>query len=497
MTKKTYPNIGLIGEWPLGSTSWKTDNDRNMRALDALVLPLVKTVETLTAPPASPADGDCHIPGVGASGAWAGLDRKIVRYDSGNAADSRTASWEAWTPKDGWTVRCSADGLRYEYNGVNGWIEPLLNATRIQVKGLWGIDGYGDTYANDIYTGFSKRLDRFGNADLVNVTVRGAVFPYRFDPSKAMGTNLFVLSEQTAGNIIDNSYLSDSGVVTSLSTIYISSRIPVAPGQKIAAIIGGGDSLVVYGGYYNGTTWIAPITYSGQSGQYVVPANATHIRINVEKAYTGTVGIFLLPSQADAKLSKPSSMSVIGDSIVMGEGTDSDNLWWQLAGQRLGCNQFQNLGIGGSTVAYPGSVPMSRRLDAIQESDIIMLSGGANDYYYNIPLGLFSDTSDNTFYGALNVIAKYMREKFLRSRIVFVTTTHKNHANNSAGVPSDVYAQAVKNIGNENGFAVIDMYNLVPNLTIPFWRKHYTTDGVHPGIALSRIMAEHAYKALS
>jgi Protein of unknown function (DUF2793) len=51
--------------------------------LDALVQLAVES-RTLTAPPSSPAEGDCYIPAAGASGAWSGFDLQIMAFAGGD-----------------------------------------------------------------------------------------------------------------------------------------------------------------------------------------------------------------------------------------------------------------------------------------------------------------------------------------------------------------------------------------------------------------------------
>ncbi len=64
---------------------------------------------TLTAPPASPADGDAYLVAAGATGAWAGEDGKIAYQIDGG--------WRFYAPFKGLTVFNAADSKRYFYTG--------------------------------------------------------------------------------------------------------------------------------------------------------------------------------------------------------------------------------------------------------------------------------------------------------------------------------------------------------------------------------------------
>ncbi len=53
----TDPNLGLTYGWALGESGWNTAMDANLKRLGAVVGLSVKS-RSLTAPPATPTDGD-------------------------------------------------------------------------------------------------------------------------------------------------------------------------------------------------------------------------------------------------------------------------------------------------------------------------------------------------------------------------------------------------------------------------------------------------------
>lgn len=61
----------------------------------------------ITAPPGSPAQGDCYIIPSGATGAWAGLTGKVAGYSD--------TSWLILTPKLGWLCYVEAENLFVKY----------------------------------------------------------------------------------------------------------------------------------------------------------------------------------------------------------------------------------------------------------------------------------------------------------------------------------------------------------------------------------------------
>ena len=59
---------------------------------------------------------------------------------------------------------------------------------------------------------------------------------------------------------------------------------------------------------------------------------------------------------------------------------------------------------------------------------------GTNDYGYDTVLGSINDSSDISFYGALNVIIPALKAKYPNAKIVFVTPIHRyGYGINSAG----------------------------------------------------------------
>jgi hypothetical protein len=83
-----------------------------LRILDGLVQLSVKDRD-LTAPPASPADGDRYIVASGATGDWAGWDLNVALWTDG--------AWLRLPPRTGWRVWVEDEGLLLAFDGA-GWI---------------------------------------------------------------------------------------------------------------------------------------------------------------------------------------------------------------------------------------------------------------------------------------------------------------------------------------------------------------------------------------
>lgn len=93
-------NLGVLVNGDIDEEHY-LDLMKQWRALDGLIQCNVKDKD-LTAPPGSPANGDCYIPAAGATGPWATHSGKIARYYT---VGSGAPLWEFFTPKAGWSAR--------------------------------------------------------------------------------------------------------------------------------------------------------------------------------------------------------------------------------------------------------------------------------------------------------------------------------------------------------------------------------------------------------
>jgi hypothetical protein len=90
-----------------------------LTALDAQVQ-LSVFDRTLTAPPASPVDGERHLIASGATGAWAGKDFNIAAYQSG--------AWNFCVPREGWLCWVAAETKAFIYT-AGAWADFLGTST--------------------------------------------------------------------------------------------------------------------------------------------------------------------------------------------------------------------------------------------------------------------------------------------------------------------------------------------------------------------------------
>ena len=102
-----------------------------IRALDALVQPTALD-NTLTAPPASPSEGDVYIVAAGGTDAWSGKDHQIAAFQDG--------AWIITPPLPGWTIWLNTQHRMLFFDGTQ-WLHADQNEgpdveDEIQIAGL-------------------------------------------------------------------------------------------------------------------------------------------------------------------------------------------------------------------------------------------------------------------------------------------------------------------------------------------------------------------------
>ncbi|MBQ3501654.1 MAG: SGNH/GDSL hydrolase family protein, partial [Oscillospiraceae bacterium] len=204
----------------------------------------------------------------------------------------------------------------------------------------------------------------------------------------------------------------------------------------------------------------------------------------------------------------------VGDSITAGSGTTKK--YYEYLNEALGFGSVTGMGVGGSCFSLYSDYgtknqPLMSRYQNIPSADLIVVFMGTNDYGHETPLGTIDDTEDGTFYGALNVIIPALVAKHTASKIVFATPIHRYGAGtsgilgtkftydnipNGVGATLEDYADAIKEVCEENGVTVIDLFTeCTLDPSIEEVRTEYMPDGIHPNAAghevLAEIMEEH------
>ncbi|MBR2461098.1 MAG: hypothetical protein IKB34_07720 [Clostridia bacterium] len=206
----------------------------------------------------------------------------------------------------------------------------------------------------------------------------------------------------------------------------------------------------------------------------------------------------------------------VGDSITAGTNCD-DRKYWELLKDYLELGSSDGLGIAGSCISSTSDYgiehdPLINRYDEIPEADLITVFMGTNDYGHDTPLGTIDDTTDTSFYGALNVIIPALQAKYPNSKLVFITPLHRygfgtnsatgeahtfDYIPNGAGHTLEEYVNAILDVCEKYSVSVIDLYsNLDLDASLLETREYYMEDGLHPNSAGHRLIAEYVAHSL-
>ena len=181
-------------------------------------------------------------------------------------------------------------------------------------------------------------------------------------------------------------------------------------------------------------------------------------------------------------IAKPTQIAFLGDSITASYFSDFSYAY--VCCKNLGASEF-NYGISGSTIASDNGNGFVERFTKIYSGvDTIVVYGGSNDYYNDVPMGSISSTSKHEFFGALNIICAGLKENYPNAKVIFITPLpgqfqgKYNSGNNNAGFSMYDYALAIKQVCNKYSYSVLDLYSGFKITNDNFDR--YTVDGLHP-----------------
>lgn len=128
------PNLKLPYLAAAQSQKHVTVNE-SLRGLDAIVQVGIVS-RTLTAPPATPANGDRYIVPAAATGAWSGSTGRIAAWQDG--------AWAFYVPSTGWLAWVGAESALVVWNGTT-WAAASSSGASVNPTPLVGVNATADT----------------------------------------------------------------------------------------------------------------------------------------------------------------------------------------------------------------------------------------------------------------------------------------------------------------------------------------------------------------
>lgn len=198
-------------------------------------------------------------------------------------------------------------------------------------------------------------------------------------------------------------------------------------------------------------------------------------------------------------------ITCLGDSITQAVNLDNLDNYQELAyphilQETLDARKVYNLGIGGSSIGrYWADAFVDRYQKIPEDSDIILVMGGTNDEFCAslVEFGNSAERKRRTFWGDLDELMDGLKTDYPNAEVIFMTplpNSLQDHLKiqHPYLIPQDKFADVIKELADEHGMEVIDLYN--SNILDGHDKDnvlHFMPDGVHPNAEGYEILGEH------
>lgn len=209
---------------------------------------------------------------------------------------------------------------------------------------------------------------------------------------------------------------------------------------------------------------------------------------------------------------KGMKINFLGDSITQGVGASSgDTVYHAVLKRDAELTEARNYGISATRIALQRGTIESPKDDFVDvnsfcerfmqmddDADAVVVFGGTNDYGHgDAPIGVFTDRTPETFYGACHYLFSGLVKKYLGKTIVIMTPLHrldeersKSPNKNADSKPLRVYVNIIREVAEYYSLPVLDLYassGIQPELKEI--RDAYVPDGLHPNDAGNAVIA--------
>ena len=241
-------------------------------------------------------------------------------------------------------------------------------------------------------------------------------------------TNLFNFDRGVTGKVYD----STGNLVDNSSCGGTSELIKVIPGENYIASQGAGNLAE----FDSNKQFLRLDTSTDISKTFVIPDDVSYISFAYQKEnqiefINGSKTMFvqgtLMPSDfypyycyefTDTLKSKNSNSNLTGlKGVFIGDSMTVRGGWISYMVNNFGIDpNYTKICGNGRTITYMAQIIADTPTDA----DIYVVFGGTNDVNYSSVLGKMGDTTNTTFYGACDVICKWLANNCKGKRVLFV-----------------------------------------------------------------------------
>lgn len=201
----------------------------------------------------------------------------------------------------------------------------------------------------------------------------------------------------------------------------------------------------------------------------------------------------------------------LGDSITKGTymsrtqtspNSIASPTFSEVVKEAFGYDTLVNYGFNGTSVSELAPVMREhamvlryKLMDA--DADTLIVAAGFNDFMNSVPLGTEADREDISFFGALDVLYRGLKERYPNTAIYVVTPIHASTEDeNKLGLPLTEYIRAIRVRAEEYGFDIIDGFGVPINPKSTEDRALYIKDGVHPNTEGHRLYGEYLVRKI-
>ncbi|MBQ4086478.1 MAG: SGNH/GDSL hydrolase family protein [Clostridia bacterium] len=206
---------------------------------------------------------------------------------------------------------------------------------------------------------------------------------------------------------------------------------------------------------------------------------------------------------------KGKKIAFLGDSITEGVGVENQELRYdRRMAEKYGIEAV-NFGISGTRLAHQHTASEKPRYDLCfcgraydlpKDSDIIVVFGGTNDYGHgDAPFGADTDTTPDTYCGAVHFLMNLLRTEYPQATVVFMAPARRMGDETPLPIPGRcedkhallAYVDQIVASGPKHGVHVLDLYRdlgIDPNEEAD--RSAYAPDGLHFNDAGQAFIAE-------
>ena len=193
-------------------------------------------------------------------------------------------------------------------------------------------------------------------------------------------------------------------------------------------------------------------------------------------------------------------ITCLGDSITAASNLDTIENYQSMSypsqlGEILGAEEVVNLGIGGSSIGrYWENAFVDRYQEIPEDTDVILVMGGTNDGFCasEKELGSLEKREKDTFTGDLDELLFGLQKDYPDAQIVLITPLPNVlhdllRKSRDYLLPQSAFVRVMKQLGEEHGIPVIDLYNSNDAAVI----HALMPDGVHGNETGYRMLAQH------